>query len=104
MAKKVNIKGFVGKLFEDASLFFWRSLTIVISVLTLFIIGKSVLSIIKSQRHINRLERQKTELINHIKADSILLEQLKYDEHLEKFAREHYNMQRKNERIYIVDK
>ena len=56
MGKKVKIGGFIGKLFEDVSLFFWRALTIVVSILTLFIISKSVISITKSKRHINRLE------------------------------------------------
>jgi cell division protein FtsB len=104
MAKKVKIGGIIGKLFEDASLLFWRALTIVVTVLTLFIIGKSVISIVKSKRHINRLERQKSDYLQKIAADSTMLEQLKSDEFLEKFARERYNMQRKDERIYIIEK
>ena len=104
MAKKVKIGGVIGKLFEDASLLFWRALTIVVSVLTLFIIAGSVFSIIKSKRHINRLERQKREYLDKIAADSIMLRELQSDEYLEKFARERYNMQRPNERIYIIEK
>ena len=104
MAKRVKIGGVIGKLFEDVSLFFWRALTIVVSILTLFIIGGSVVSIIKSKRHINRFERQKREYLSKIAADSIMLEQLKSDEFLEKFARERYNMQREDERIYIIEK
>ena len=102
MAKRVKIGGVIGKLFEDVSLFFWRALTIVVSILTLFIIGGSVVSIIKSKRHINRLERQKREYLSKIAADSIMLEQLKSDEFLEKFARERYNMQRENEQVYKI--
>lgn len=104
MAKKVKIGGIFGKLFDDVSLFFWRTLTIVVSIFTLFIIGKSVISITKSKRHINRLERQKSSYLQKIAADSTMLEQLKSDEFLEKFARERYNMQRKDERIYIIEK
>ena len=104
MAKKVKIGGVIGKLFEDASLLFWRALTIVVTILTLFIIGKSVISIVKSKRHINRLERQKSEYLQKIAADSTMLEQLKSDEFLEKFARERYNIHRKHERIYIIEK
>ena len=73
MAKKVKIGGVIGKLFEDASLLFWRALTIVVTVLTLFIIGKSVISIVKSKRHINRLERQKSDYLQKIAADSTML-------------------------------
>ena len=104
MAKRVKLKGTIGKLFEDASLLFWRILTIVVSVLTLFIIGRSVISIIRSQHHINILERERTEYLNRIAEDSIMLNNLKDDQYLEKFARERYNMQRKNERVYIIER
>ena len=104
MAKKIKIKGAVGKLFEDASLLFWRILTIVVSVLTLFIIGRSVISIIHSQHHINILEREQREYLNRIAEDSIMLNNLKDDQYLEKFARERYNMQRKDERVYIIER
>lgn len=100
MAKKGN---FFKNMFADASLLFWRILTIVVSLLTLFIIAQSAWSIIKSKRHIRQLERRKTELLNTISADSITIKQLKMDEYLEKYARERYNMQRKNERIYIIE-
>lgn len=104
MAKKIKIKGAIGKLFEDASLLFWRILTIVVSILTLFIIGKSVVSIIKSQHHINQLERQRDSYLESIEADSIMLHNLKNDDYLEQFARERYNMQRKDERVYIIER
>ena len=104
MAKKIKIKGAIGKLFEDASLLFWRILTIVVSVLTLFIIGRSVISIIRSQHHINILEREQREYLNRIAEDSIMLNNLKDDQYLEKFARERYNMQRKDERVYIIER
>lgn len=104
MAKRVKLKGTIGKLFEDASLLFWRILTIVVSVLTLFIIGRSVISIIRSQHHINILEREQREYLNRIAEDSIMLQNLKNDDYLEQFARERYNMQRKGERIYIMER
>lgn len=104
MAKKVKVKGLMSRLFTDASLLFWRVLTFVVSILTLFIIGGSVISIIKSQRHINRLNREKNIYLERISADSTLVEQLKDDEYLEKYARERYNMQRKDERVYIIEK
>lgn len=100
MAKK---GGFFRNMFADASLLFWRILTIVISLLTLFIIGQSAWSIIKSKRHIRQLENRKAELQSAITADSTTIEQLKMDIYLEKYARERYNMQRKDERIYIIE-
>ena len=35
--------------------------------------------------------------------DSTLLEELKYDDNLEQFARERYRMQRRGEKVYIVE-
>lgn len=103
MAKKRGkIAGFISNLFTDASKLFWRILTIVVSVFTLFIIGSSVWSIILSKIEISRLEKEKAEYLQSIQQDSLLLEELKYNEHLEKFAREHYNMHRKDEKVYII--
>ena len=103
MVKSGKKGGFFKNLFADASLLFWRIFTVVISLLTLFIIAQSAWSIIKSKRHLRQLEKQKSELLQTIAADSILIEQLKMDEYLEKYARERYKMQRKNERIYIIE-
>ena len=100
MAKKGS---FFRNMFADASLLFWRILTIVISLLTLFIIAKSAWSIVKSKRHIRQLERRKIELQSSITADSTTIEQLKIDEYLEKYACERYNMHRKDEKIYIIE-
>ncbi|MBQ9138323.1 MAG: septum formation initiator family protein [Alistipes sp.] len=95
--------GFFSKILGDASLLFWRIFTIVISVLTLFIILRSAWSIVGSYRNIHRLNARAEQLQRQITADSTLVEQLKYDEHLERFAREHYNMQRPDEKVYILD-
>ena len=37
-----------------------------------------------------------------IAEDSTMLENLRYDEYIEAYAREHYNLQRKNETVYIL--
>lgn len=103
MAKKRGkIFTAISNMFQDATTMFWRILTIVISVFTLFIIGRSVVSIVKSRVEVHRLERQKAKHLESIAADSALIEQLKYDEYLEKFAREKFNMQRKGERVFII--
>ena len=93
--------GFLGSLLSDASLLFWR-ITIVISALTLFIIIQSAWRIIRSKREINRLTRLQEQYQRQIEADSTLLYRLQFDEYLEQYARERYNMQRENEQVYKI--
>lgn len=104
MAKGKGGKGgFIRSLFADASLLFWRIFSGVVLTLTLFILGKSIFTAARSHIEILRLNRQKQEYLQQIAADSAIIEQLKYKEYLEKYAREKYNMQRKNERVYIIE-
>ncbi len=95
--------GFLSKLVPDASLLFWRIITIVISIITLIIIVQSAWSIILSKREINRLTRLQESYRRQIAADSALLHSLQYDEYLEQYARERYNMQRENEQVYKIE-
>ncbi len=95
--------GFLSKLVPDASLLFWRIITIVISIITLIIIVQSAWNIILSKREINRLTRLQESYRRQIAADSALLHSLQYDEHLEQYARERYNMQRENEQVYKIE-
>ena len=94
--------GFLGSMLSDASLLFWRIITIVISIITLFIIVQSAWSIILSKREINRLTRLQKSYKEQIAVDSTLLHRLQHDEYLEQYARERYNMQRTNEQVYKI--
>lgn len=103
MARGKGKKGrFLGNMLSDASLLFWRIITIVISALTLFIIIQSAWRIIRSKREINRLTRLQEQYQRQIEADSTLLYRLQFDEYLEQYARERYNMQRENEQVYKI--
>lgn len=103
MAKrKGKISVFIRNFFQDTSTLFWRVLTVVISLFTLFVIASSLWSIICSRIDIARLEKIKMQYQQSISADSLLLEKLKYDEHLETFARERFGMQRKEEKVFII--
>ncbi|MBR7183033.1 MAG: septum formation initiator family protein [Alistipes sp.] len=105
MKKSAKIVNAVKSMFQDATTMFWRILTVVVSVFTLFIIGSSVVSIIKLRVEIRNLERTRSYYENRIAADSIIIHQLtSSDEYLEKFAREHYNMQHPSEDIYLFEK
>lgn len=92
-------------MFQDATTLFWRILTVVISIFTLFIIGRSVVSIVKLRVEIRDLEKTRSYYNDRITADSILIRQLtSSDEYLEKFARENYNMQHPSEDIYLFER
>ena len=72
---------------------FWVVITCIIVVFTIFIVGRN-LAILEQERAIYRAR---------IEQDSTLLEELKYDDNLEQFARERYRMQRRGEKVYIVE-
>lgn len=82
---------------------FWIGATLFIVAFTLFIVGRNVVHAIRLKRQINALIRQQEALRVRIDADSTLLEQLRYDEYLEEFAREHFRMRRSDDYVYIVE-
>ena len=82
---------------------FWSVLTAVIVVFSVFVIGRNALHAVKIKRQINALERERSFYVEKIAQDSSLLEQLRYDDYLEEYAREHYHMQRRNEHVYILE-
>ena len=82
---------------------FWIVLTAIIVVFSVFVIGRNALHAVKIKRQINALERERSFYVEKIVQDSSLLEQLRYDDYLEEYAREHYHMQRRNEHVYILE-
>lgn len=64
---------------------------------------RNLVTFIKTERRIARLEEQHEHYLNRIREDSTMFENLKFDEYLEQYARERYHMQRANEYIYIVE-
>lgn len=81
---------------------FWISATVVILVFTAFVVGRNAVHAVKIKRQINALTREKAYYAEKIAQDSTLLEQLKYDDYLEQYARENYRMQRRDEHVYII--
>lgn len=82
---------------------FWIVLTAAIMIFTLFIVGRNAIHAFKIKREIKHLTQEQESYQTLIEQDSTLLEQLKYDNYLEEYAREHYHMQRLGERIYIIE-
>ena len=82
---------------------FWIAATAIIVVLTLFVVGRNALHAVKIKGQINALLREELFYRERIAQDSALVEQLRYDDYLEEYARENYNMQRRDEHVYIVE-
>lgn len=81
---------------------FWIAATAVILVFTALVVGRNAVHAVKIKRQINALTREQAYYAEKIAQDSTLLEQLKYDDYLEQYARENYRMQRRNEHVYII--
>ena len=82
---------------------FWIVLTSVIVVFSLFVIGRNAIHAVKIKRQINALEHERSFYVEKIALDSALLEQLRFNDYLEAYAREHYHMQRRDEHVYILE-
>ena len=82
---------------------FWIAATAIIVVLTLFVVGRNALHAVKIKGQNNALLREELFYRERIAQDSALVEQLRYDDYLEEYARENYHMQRRDEHVYIVE-
>ncbi len=80
-------------------------LTVVAAIMLfmLFIIGRNMLHALSIGADMSTLNAEAKLYKSNIKRDSTLLEELKYDDKLEKFAREKYRMQRRGESVYVVE-
>lgn len=88
---------------QRLSKYLWLGVTAVIFIYTAVVTVRNLVIIVRVNSRIARLEKQYDLYRGRIDQDSTLLEQLKYDEYLEQFAREKFHMQRANENIYIVE-
>ncbi len=83
--------------------------SIYVLVLTVFVIWmvffdtNSLLIHLELKKEINKLEKQKEFLKNEINNDKKIIETLSDPIELEKFAREHYYLKKKNEEIYLIE-
>jgi len=80
---------------------FWLALTIVAACFSASVVLRNGWHAFRTARAVRMLEREQEAYRERIEQDSALLEQLEYDEYLERYAREHYRMQRPGEHVYI---
>lgn len=87
---------------ERIKRYFWIVVTVVAACFSASVLVRNCWHAYKISRQIRQLEREQAIYRDRIEHDSTLLEQLRYDEYLEQYAREHYHMQRRNEHVYII--
>ena len=99
--KKVSKQ--VEKTISKGKEYAWRITLLVAICFGLVIIIRPLISLIKTSIEIRELNKEKAIYLGSIRRDSILIENLKNDEFLERYAREQYLMQRKGEQVLIVE-
>lgn len=82
---------------------FWRFLTTVVVLFMLFVVGRNLVHAVKIKGQIGSLRRQADLYRERIAQDSTLVERLRYDDYLEEYARERYSMQRRDERVFLME-
>ena len=93
----------VKELLDTAKRYTMAIIIVSVVVLSIFIIGRPLVPIITTYLEIRDLEKEKAIYVEQIQRDSLLINNLKSDEFLERYAREKYNMRRKNEEVFIVE-
>ena len=78
-------------------------ISIIIFILLITVFDKNnLIDVWKLNQQLNELESQRDYYQQKITQDSTILENLKDDAFLERYAREHYLMKRRGETIYII--
>jgi len=82
---------------------FWITTTAIIVLFALFFVGRNMMHVWQLKGEISALEHEEAHYRTRISEDSALVEQLRYDDYLEAYAREQFRMQRRDERVYIIE-
>ena len=97
----------VGKSIENTlsrgKKYVWRTIIAAVVLLGIILISRPLYLIVTTSMEIRELSREKALYKSAIRRDSILLENLKNDDFLERYAREKYLMKGKNEEVFIIE-
>ncbi|MBP3551370.1 MAG: septum formation initiator family protein [Alistipes sp.] len=72
-------------------------------MLGIILIGRPLVSLIRTSIEIRELNKEKALYEASIRRDSALIENLKNDDFLERYAREKYFMQGKGDQVFIIE-
>ena len=81
---------------------FWIIAVVIALVVMVFMSGRYVVECFRLRRDISALTKEVEFYRAKIAEDSTMLETLKYDEYIEAYAREHYNLQKRDETVYVL--
>ena len=81
---------------------FWWIATGIVVLFTLVFVGQNLLHVLSLKRDITKLEDEEEAYLEKIERDSTLVNQLRYDDYLEEYAREQFGMQRTEEEVFII--
>ena len=82
---------------------YWIVVTALIVLFSIVVVGRNAVHAVKIKRQIGALHREMALYRERIARDSLLLEQLRYDDYLEEFARERFRMQRRDEQVFLLE-
>ena len=91
------------KFIEKCKIYAWRTILLGVIAFGGFLVGRPLISLIKTTIEIRELSAEKSLYEKSIRQDSLLIENLKNDEFLERYAREKYFMQGKDEQVFIIE-
>lgn len=84
--------------------YFWVSLTLAIAIFTIVVAVRTVDDMMRTRDRRSIIEPKLVELQNKISRDSSFVQNIQHSpEFLEKFAREHFRMQREGDVVYILE-
>ena len=84
--------------------YFWITLTLAIAIFTIIVSVHTVEDIIKTSKRYAEIEVRVAELQDKITRDSSFIQDLQHSpDFLEKFAREHFLMQREGDIVFILE-
>ena len=86
----------------ELSLRFWWIATGIVVLFTLVFVGQNLLHVLSLKRDITKLEDEEEAYLEKNERDSTLVNQLRYDDYLEEYAREQFGMRRTEEEVFII--
>ena len=81
---------------------FWWIATGIVVLFTLVFVGQNLLHVLSLKRDIAKLGSEEEAYLEKIERDSTLVNQLRYDDYLEEYAREQFGMRRTEEEVFII--
>lgn len=84
--------------------YFWIAMTVVIAICTIYVSIFTIRDTIRTRIQIRDLDKKIAHYEAKIERDSIFIDNITHDpEFMERYAREHYHMQRAGETVYILE-